>query len=143
VPDFHAEDAISALAADLAACSFIRELVVGSARLDTLVALDALVDAALACRLHTLRLNRCELSAASAPALARLLGGGALAELAICSMAPFLHAAHTAEVLADALRACSTLTVLTLQSVRLWDDSGTATALLGALTGHASLRTLA
>jgi hypothetical protein len=54
---------------------------------------------------------------------------------------PFLNA-PAAEVLANALRACSTLTALKLCAVDLWHDAGAAAALLGALTGHASLRTL-
>ncbi len=142
-------DAVLGLASDLSACTFIRELHLRAAALDVPAALDALVDAACACRLHTLRLDYCSLSAASAPALARLLGGGALAELEIYGLRfrdpldpplLFLDAPATA-VLADALRACSTLTALTLRHVDLWHDPG-ATAVLGALTGHASLRTL-
>ncbi len=140
--EFAAEDAMMALAADLAACTFVRELLVSGARLDTPAALDALVDAALARRLHTLRLSECELPAASAPALARLLGGGALARLEIKGRLTLLHDAPAAAVLANALRACRTLTALTLRNVGLWRDPVVATALLGALTGHASLRTL-
>jgi hypothetical protein len=150
---FTADDAILALAADLAACNFIRELVFESAALAALdalgapapapAALDALLDAALACRLHTLRLSSCHLSAASAPALTRLLGGGALAELAVDGLGGDrpLNSPDVV-VLANALRACSSLTALSLCSVGLWLDPGAAAVLLGALTGHASLRTL-
>jgi hypothetical protein len=47
-------DAVLELAADLAACTFIRRLVLWDAALDAPAALDALVDAALTRRLHTL-----------------------------------------------------------------------------------------
>ncbi len=45
------------------------------------------------------------------------------------------------KLFANALRACSTLTALTLHNVSLW-YAPVAAALLGALTGHAGLRTL-
>jgi hypothetical protein len=142
--DFIEADEVLELAADISACPFMRELFLWDAALDGSAALDALVDAALACRLHTLRLIRCKLSAASAPALTRLLGGGALAELEIQGddgEALFDDAPDPA-VLAHALRACSTLTTLTLSSVQLWHELGAATSLLGALAGRGSLRTL-
>jgi hypothetical protein len=137
-----AEHAVLALVADLPTCTSIREFELVTALLNGPAALDALVDAAVACRLRALRLIDCTLDAASAPALARLLGGGALAELDISGRGePFLDA-PAAAVLANALRACSTLTALMLRHVSFWDDPGVATVLLGALTGHASLRTL-
>jgi hypothetical protein len=137
------EAAVLELAADLLHCVFLRELDFYSAALDGPAAFDALVDAALACGLHTLRLYGCYLSTASAPALARLLVGGALAELEIRGLGgDRLLDVPAAAVLGSALRACSTLTALTLRTVRLWRDFGAATTLLGALTGHASLQTL-
>jgi hypothetical protein len=135
-------DAVLALAADLTVCPFIRQLVLWDAALHAPVALDALVDAALACRLHTLRLIGHGLRATSAPALARLLGGGALAELEVLGAHDLFLDAPAAEVLANALRACSTLTALRLGDMNLWQTPGTAAAVLGALTGHSSLRTL-
>jgi hypothetical protein len=136
-------DAVLELTADLAACTFLRELRLCCAALDAPAALDALVDAAFACRLRALRLVECRLSAASAPALARLLGGGALVDLELRGKGgnPLLDA-PAAALLAHALRASSTLTALKLWNVQLWHDPDVATALLGALTGHASLRTL-
>jgi hypothetical protein len=138
-------DEVLELAADLAACPFIRAFELSNAMLDVdaPTALDALVDAALARRLHTLRLLDCELPEASTPALARLLGGGALAELEIQGDGDALfHDAPDPAVLAHALRTCSTLTALKLSSVQLWHEPAAATALVDALTGHASLRTL-
>jgi hypothetical protein len=134
-------DAVLELAAAVLACTFMRELHLRRASLHVPAALDAVVDAALACRLHTVRLIECGLSPASAPALARLLGGGALAQLEVECGYDLLFDEPAAAVLANALRTCSSLTTLTLQ-VGLWRDPGAAAALLGALTGHASLRTL-
>jgi hypothetical protein len=137
-----AEAAVRVLAADLAACSYIQELVLTGAVLDTPVTLDALVTPSLAARLKTLRLEQCRLFPASAPAVARLLRGGSLQRLEIEGGGdPFLDGT-AAEMLGNALRACSTLTSFTLRCASLWHMSGAATALLGALTGHASLRTL-
>jgi hypothetical protein len=135
--------AFLALAADLAASTFIEELVLMEAELHTPFIVNALMDAALTRRVQLLQLDHCSLSPALAPALARLLGGGALVELEIhvARGEPLLDA-PAAVVLANALRACGTLTALMLRGVNLWRGHGAAVALLGALTGHASLRIL-
>jgi hypothetical protein len=114
-----------------------------SARLDVPGALDALVDAALARRLSAVTFSGCRLSPASGSALARLLGGSALTELNIFDNGVQLLDAPAAVLLGDALRANSMLTKLTLVSSNLFADPAAAAALLGALTGHASLRSLA
>ncbi len=72
----------------------------------------------------------------------RLVGGGALAELDIHGEWDLLDVPTTALALGDALRASSTITVVSMQSVNLWREPAAATALLGALTGHPSLRSL-
>jgi hypothetical protein len=134
-------DAVLGLAADLSPCTFMRELSLISGDLDTPAALDALLDAALACRLHTLRLVKCRLSRESAPALARLLSDGALTELAVNGLlSPIIDTLGAAAVLG----ACSTLTALALRDVGLGHHRriGVAAAVLTALTGHASLRAL-
>jgi hypothetical protein len=110
------------------------------AQLDTADALDAVVDAALAQRVLMLSLYQCGLSPASAPALARLLSSDALTKLACWST--LLLDAPAAAVLAAALRANSTLTELRLDQARVFDDPAATAELLGALTGHASLRVL-
>ncbi len=135
-------DAVLGLAADLRSCTFIRELNLRSAALDEPAVSEALVDAALACRLQSLQLECCRLHPAVAPALARLLGGGALAELEIDGQCHPLLDAPTTAVLANALRACSMLTVLNLRQMSSWLDPEAVTALLGALTGHVSLQSL-
>jgi hypothetical protein len=108
--------------------------------LETGAALDAVVDAALALQLQAVSFWQCRLAPASAPALARLLGGSALMMLEC--LATNLLDAPAAAVLAAALRANATLTSLSLADVGVWRDAAAAAALLGALTGHASLRTL-
>jgi Ran GTPase-activating protein (RanGAP) involved in mRNA processing and transport len=47
-----------------------------------------------------------------------------------------------ATLLAGALRANNTLTVLQLAAVQFWDNAAAASTLMGALTAHPSLRTL-
>jgi hypothetical protein len=74
------------------------------------------------------------------PALARLLGGGALRSLWILNdERPLLNAA-AAVVLGDALLAIRTLKTLALLFNALWRDPAAAATLLGAITGHHSLR---
>jgi hypothetical protein len=133
---------LQALAADVALHAWLVELYL-IAPLGAQAALDAVVDAALQRRLSTLYFVNCGLTPASAPALARLLGGSALTGLFVWEYveAPLLDA-PAAALLADALRANNTLTTLNLHRVRFWRNIAAATALLRALRKHPSLRTL-
>jgi hypothetical protein len=119
-------------------------LAVDGVPIDIPQVLDALVDTVLACRLTSLYIggNNTYFSPASVPALARLLGGSALAELIIAPCGERLLDEPAAQLLGGALRANSTLTSLMLNSVELWHDPAAAVVLLGALTAHPSLRVL-
>jgi hypothetical protein len=134
------EAAVLALVADVADHAWLGQLTLVCVPLDTAAALDALVDAALARQLRAVNLVRCQLSPASAPALARLLVGG-LVRLAIFTMQPRLDV-PAALLLSNALRTSTTLTCLPLCEVDLWDDPAVAVMLLSALVGHNSLREL-
>jgi hypothetical protein len=137
------EAEVLALAAYVAACETLTRLVLDSVPLRTAAALDAVVAAALARRLSSVHLWFCHLTVAAVPALARLLGGGALRTLSLCcGDDDALLDAPTAPLLSAALRASATLESLTLTEVRLWHDGAAATAVLAALTAHPSLRTL-
>jgi hypothetical protein len=139
--DFGADEAsVLALASDLASHASLKRMDLRYGGLDTLVALDAVVDAALARQMTSLQLWACRLSPASAPVLARLLCGGTLTKLSVGQL-PQLLDAPSAALLGDALRANSTLTSLTLH-VNFWRDTGAGIALLNALTAHVSLRNL-
>jgi hypothetical protein len=131
---------VIALAADVAAHASMARLTLRGAPLQTPAALDAVVDAALARRMHTVALVSCGIPPDPAPALARLLGGDALATLECCNMQ--LLDEPAAAVLAAALRANATLTSLTLYGAGMFSDAAAAAVLLGALTSHASLRVL-
>jgi hypothetical protein len=111
------------------------------APLDTAAALDAVVDAALARNMYLLGLFRCTLSSAvAAPALARLVRGGALATLRISNVAaPF--DAPGAALLGDALRESSAITSIDLSGV-IWHQVDAVITLLHAVTGHSSVREL-
>jgi hypothetical protein len=136
------EAAVVAHAADLASYTHLRRLCLNSVLLDTAAALDAVVDAALTRRLTGVALGWCNLSPVSAPALVRLVSGGALAELNIHDAGRWLLDAAGGLALGNALRASSTLTAVSLVGVALWREPAAATALLGALTGHPGLRSL-
>jgi hypothetical protein len=138
---------VHALAADLtASASSLSHLNLINAPLAEHGALDAVVDAALARRLPVLWLTACGQSAASAAALARLLGGSALNSLALLHPGeePLLlsGAEGSASLLAAALRANNTLTELIFARVNVWHDAAAAEALLQALTAHPSVRHL-
>jgi hypothetical protein len=134
------EAGVIAFAADAAAHASLTGLSLDDVPLHTLAALDAVVDAALARRLQSVHICNCRLSSASVPALARLLGGGALTTLA-WDYANLLDA-PAAAMLAAALRANSTLTSLTLDSTYAFVDAAAGAELLGALTAHPSVRAL-
>jgi hypothetical protein len=142
--NIHAREAtaemVLALAADVAAHAWLARLWLRLAPLNTAAALDAVVDAALACRLASLRLSHCRLSPASAPALARLLGGDALEELHIENGR--LLDAPAATLVANALRTSTSLTALLLNSNELFHNAAVAAELMGALTAHPRLRLL-
>jgi hypothetical protein len=129
-----------AFAADVAAHAWLEVLALITAPLNTPAALDAVVDAALARRMHGVELYNCSLSGASIPALARLLGSDALTSL-VCVSVRALDA-PSARVLGAALRANSTLTHLSLKGSGVFRDVAAGAELLGALTGHASVRVL-
>jgi hypothetical protein len=130
------------LASDLAAHTCLTEVGLQDTPLRTLAVLNAVVDAALTLRLGLLALINCDLVPASAPALARLISGGALTDLWVFNNNQQLLDEPAAALIADALRANSTLTSLRLRSCRVWQDAAAAALLLGALTAHRSVRTL-
>jgi hypothetical protein len=143
VGDGMVDDAdVLALVARIPSHAHLRRLNFIFLPLNAAATLDALVDAALAQQLSSVSLQGCNLSPASAPALVRLVGGGALAELAICGSRQQLLDVPGALALGNALRASSTLTAVSLNWVDLWLDPAIGMALLGALTGHLSLRSL-
>ena len=104
--------------------------------------LDAIVDAALTRRLPGLCFTSCS-PPAVAP-LVRLLAGGTVTNLQFGYTrggAALLDGAGSALV-AEALRANTSLTELTLMESGVYRDAHAATTLLGALVGHPSLRLL-
>jgi hypothetical protein len=141
---------IKALAAVAASHPSLEELVLDHAYLGFPEVLDAVVDAALKLKLRTVELRTCELpqnAAHAEPSLARLLSGGALTTLR-CNYDPGFTMPASAAMLADAFRTSATLTTLELKGSCVfhsygWHDPADAgAALLGSLTGHATLREL-
>jgi hypothetical protein len=135
-------DALMQIAAAVAAHASLEELRLVEAPLELAGTLDAVVDAALTQRLQTILLIGGYIAAASAPALARLLAGGALRTLVIDNSDSALLDAAAAAALGSALRANGTLSSLTLVACRLWEEPEEGNALVLALTGHPRLREL-
>jgi hypothetical protein len=131
-----------ALASDLPAHTCLTEVDLSFMPLRTLAVLDAVVDAALALRLPSLSLIYSHVVPACAPTVARLISGGALTQLYVTNVDQQLLDQPAAVLVADALRANSTLTSLRLGYCRFWEDAAGAALVLGALTAHRSLRTL-
>ncbi len=139
-----------ALAADLAAHPSLSELGIFDTP-DDFSAMSpgdmvAVVDAALRLRLTSLEVATPLLPATAAPAVMQLLSSAALTRLRVSNSGgnadvPLLDA-PAAALLSAALHANSTLRSLRLCNFGLWDDVAVATAVLGALTGHASIRSL-
>jgi hypothetical protein len=131
-----------ALCADAAEHTALEDLCFEDVHLGAPAALEALVDAAVTRRLAVVSLLRCDLSAGAAPALARLVRGGAVTELAVSNERWSLWSGEPgAALLGDALRT-SALVSLQLSSVNLWAVPAAARALLSAVTGHPTLRKL-
>jgi hypothetical protein len=115
--------------------------------LDAPAALDAVLGAAA--RLRTLDLYSCSVSRAGVRSLARFLisdSSACLTTLRICNAHGewFMRLldADAAALLGAALRSNATITSLALTDLVLWRDLEAATALLAALTGHVSIRSL-
>jgi hypothetical protein len=135
-------DEVLALAAALAAHAWLTGIWLIGAPLDAPAALDAVVDAALARRLSSVQLTHCRLLPAAGPALARLLGGDVLTELYIDNLHRLLRDAPAATLLANALRANTSLTALSLPALIVWYNVAAAAELIYALTAHPRLRLL-
>jgi hypothetical protein len=133
---------VLALAASVPSHASLTELLVESVVLDTAVKLDAVVEAALTHRLRGVWLSNCSLSRASLPALVRLCGSSTLVDLCLEHDAAVLPDVPAALALGNALRANTSLTELGLANFGMWRDPAVGAALLGALTGHRSLRVL-
>jgi hypothetical protein len=138
------------LLAAVASHAALTELHLSWFPLDAHAELDAVIAAALSCRLQHLTFGSCHVAAASAPALARLLGSSTLTTLKVYNEGEQEHHAVCldapgAALLAAALRANSTLTELLFASVGMWRDATVAAdaeTLLAALPAHPSLRVL-
>jgi hypothetical protein len=141
------EAAVIELAQGVSGHTSLMQLELCNAVFEGVAALDAVVDAALACRLCAVWFDCCGLSPASAPSLARLLGSSALKELYIagtCRLGagqPLLDE-PAAVLLASALQRNTTLEELRLFGLGLWADRVAACALLNALVAHPSVRDL-
>ena len=132
----------AAALADVGLQPELSELIIWGADTAQPALMAALTDAALARRLRKLALEEC-MPPAAAP-LARLLAEGSLAILEINSLddnaaTPLFDAAGAALV-ADALRATTTLARLCFDGAFLICDRHAAELLLAALVGHPSLR---
>lgn len=132
---------VVAFAADMAAHASLRGLHLKFTDM-SMAALAALVDVALALRFHTLTFKHCNLFPDYAPVLARLLSGGALTTLEFEEIDLFMDDDITAGELAAALRTAVTLTSLDLFNTGVFTYAERGVELLGALTGHPSLRVL-
>jgi hypothetical protein len=111
--------------------------------------LDALVDAALACRWSRVALSAYSIpyfTPACAPALSRLLRDGdafTTLELRGPAVPPGnILDVSAAALLSAALRSNRMLTSLALTGMHIWHDPDAAAELLGALTAHPSVRRL-
>lgn len=143
--ELRAEDEeVFALAAAVCSHPSLKFLYLEGLSLDTAASFDAVVDAALRQELTCVKVADCNLTLTCAPALARLCASSALTELYIHGLGSELEGINTALAfaIADSLRANSTLTLLTLYSLGMWDDPAVGTSLLGALTGHPTIQTL-
>jgi hypothetical protein len=141
-----ADEDMLALTLRLAATAGATALYLSHVDLSTAAALGAVVDAALALQMTEISFEKCELSATAAPLLARLVRGCALTKLMLCGNFDEVEELWGDEadalLLSDALRTNTSLAELEMSSFETWAIPAAGTALVGALTGHPSLRKL-
>jgi hypothetical protein len=139
-----AEDAhykrVLALAGAMSMHASLEYICLNGISLNSPAVLGAVCAAALACRLRTLNLERCDLSPASVPAFARLIRDGSLTAIFIDNYDKQLLDEPGAVQLADAIATNRQLVVMWLRGTDLWRDAAASAAVLHALTGHSSLR---
>jgi hypothetical protein len=126
-----------AFADAIAAHTSLEHLMLHALPRNALGALDLLVDAAVARRLLSVYFSDCHLSAAAAPALARLLRSPHLTMFFVSNRNEPLLDAAAAALWRDALRDSASVKSLFLVKCALWRDP-TATALLLAAHAHFS-----
>jgi hypothetical protein len=140
----HALLDVPAVVARLALHASLTRLHLWNVQLDSLPALNAVVDFAIS-QLQGLQLRACNLSPASLPALTRLLesgsgsAGGSLTKLAIINGVEPLFVGAGMPAFCAALRA-SRLVKLALLCVDLFDSLEDGLAVAAACTGHPMLR---
>ena len=143
-PEEDAAAAIRALAADVAIHTALQQLTLAGEEVVAVPSstwLDAMVDAAVTRRLHSVTFLALDFIPESALALARLIGGGALTKLFINRSTSFIAEPGSAALCA-ALRASTCFIDLTLRNTRFWSDSGAGAAVIRALVSHPSLESL-
>jgi hypothetical protein len=141
--DTHVDDAdVIELAGAIRQHASLESVWLENVPLHTPAVLDAFVDAALTRRTSELDFERCSLSPASVPALARLLGSTALMRLAVVNGGRQLLDAPAAVQLADALRANATLRLLMLTAVDMWSEPRAGAVATTALAAHSSLEAI-
>ena len=137
--------AIRALAADLLAShTALQELSLGSNDDEVLIPpitwLDSIVDAAVTRRLRSVMFMDCAFTPASAPALARLVGGGALTKLSIYRTRNTFLDEPGAALLCAALRSSTGFIKLSFRDTHFWRSAGVE--VVRALVAHPSLHKL-
>ena len=134
--------AVLALAAALAQHTTLRDLSVLGVSLHTPAVMDAVMAAVTQNGVPYLSLERCGLVPASVPALVRLMRSRTLLTLSLDNTGEHLFTAPDAVQLADAIAAHRTLQRLNCFGVQFWRDAVAAAAMMRAVTGHPSLRSL-
>jgi len=102
----------------------------------------ALVDAAISAGIKYMFLNSCSLSQTALPALGRLIQSPGFERLSVDQDNDALFEGPALPAFCEALRNCTSLKALILESVTLWNDFAVATQLFDALEGHPSLQEL-
>jgi len=130
---------VPALAAWAASQTSLKSLFLSGIRLDSQVALDAVVSMA-ASQLQELSCMVCFLSPASLPALSMMLmESRTLKRLAFYNLRAALLVGASVQAFCTALRA-SRLDSLCLFEMRLWESLADGLAVIAACTGHPTLR---
>ena len=150
-PHFTGDTAgLAALAAALPQHASLRSLKLVRAFMHNQAVCEKLVDGVLAAPLTSLELSSFVAPAGFAPTLARLLRGQSLSTLVLSELQGVFTDKDSCAMLAEARRANTTLTSLTLLQAKLWlqwrwperSEKRAGTLLLAALEGHPSLRKL-
>jgi len=140
--DVDGDQAVLDLASALSVYQGMEKLTLSYVPLTTRAVVDALMDAAISAGIKDVSFVGCGLTQTALPALTRLIQSPGFESLEVWNDGRTLFEGPAVPAFCEALRNCTSLKALELNSLHLWDDTAAATQLIAAMEGLPALHTV-